>query len=158
MKVSDSASDDDLLTAASAFIIMLHASKNDRKEKKKAVVDDIPVPKQKSLQGQRSQLWPGEGARVWSLWEFLPSDNIRFWTPCGKNRSQNYETEILLRESIPAQECLMITFRFLATGDSYSSLMYTFKMSKQLISKILKKCVVLPFHHFKILTLSTLGE
>jgi len=41
-----------------------------------------------------------------------------------------------LRETISPNVRLTVTLRFLATGDSYTSLMYLFKMSKQLISNI----------------------
>ncbi|KAJ4426931.1 hypothetical protein ANN_26730 [Periplaneta americana] len=40
------------------------------------------------------------------------------------------------REAIPIQERIALTLRYLATGDSYTSLMYLFKMSKQLITRI----------------------
>lgn len=40
------------------------------------------------------------------------------------------------RVAIPAKELLAITLRFLASGDSYQSLHYLFKVSPQLISKM----------------------
>lgn len=40
------------------------------------------------------------------------------------------------RQPISASDRLGVTLRFLATGDSYSSLGYSFKMSKQAISRI----------------------
>lgn len=41
------------------------------------------------------------------------------------------------RESVPAKIRLLITLRYLATGDSFSSLMYLFKVSKPFISIML---------------------
>lgn len=43
------------------------------------------------------------------------------------------------RESVPAKIRLLITPRYLATGDLYSSLMYLFKVSKPFISTMLPK-------------------
>lgn len=48
------------------------------------------------------------------------------------------------RDSIPVKIRLAITLRYLATGDSYRSLHYTFKVSSQSISKIIPEvCLAL---------------
>lgn len=40
-----------------------------------------------------------------------------------------------MRESIPIQERLAVTLRFVASGDSYASLSFLFKISKQTVSR-----------------------
>lgn len=58
------------------------------------------------------------------------------------------------RQAIPAEVRLAITLRFLATGDSYSSLMYLFRVSKQSISvivpQVLKAIITSLKQHVKV--------
>jgi hypothetical protein len=51
-----------------------------------------------------------------------------------KNKISKKDTQ--LRKAIPPEVRLAITLRFLATGDTFTSLQHSFKVSKQLISEI----------------------
>jgi len=63
------------------------------------------------------------------------------------------------REAIPATERFMLTLRFLASGDSYTSLMYTFKISKQLISRIVPEvCSAILRNLKEYVQVSKIGE
>ncbi|CAH1966261.1 unnamed protein product [Acanthoscelides obtectus] len=58
--------------------------------------------------------------------------------------SQISKQDTQLRKAIPAQIRLAITLRYLATGDSYESLHFLFKISPQIISEIIPEvCLAL---------------
>lgn len=53
------------------------------------------------------------------------------------------------RQTIPASLRLAVTLRFLASGDSFTSLMYTFRISKQAISQIVPEVCEAIIHSLK---------
>ncbi|GBN84799.1 hypothetical protein AVEN_212126-1 [Araneus ventricosus] len=62
-----------------------------------------------------------------------PSDFENLLQKVGPHISKQ---ETHLRTPISAQDRLAVTLRFLATGDSYTSLQYLFRISKQSIGRI----------------------
>lgn len=54
-----------------------------------------------------------------------------------------------MRKAIPIQDRLAVTLRFLATGDSFTSLSYLFKFSNQIISNIVHEVCYDLIHELK---------
>lgn len=54
-----------------------------------------------------------------------------------------------MRKTVPIQERLAVTFRILATGDSFVSLSYLFKMANQIISNIIHEVCSALIHVLK---------
>ncbi|XP_023310997.1 putative nuclease HARBI1 [Anoplophora glabripennis] len=65
----------------------------------------------------------------------MSEDHFNYLLERISNRIQKSDTH--LREAIPAQTKLEITLRYLATGDSFKSLEFLFKVPKSTISKFL---------------------
>ncbi|XP_031329847.1 protein ALP1-like [Photinus pyralis] len=64
----------------------------------------------------------------------MSKDDFNFLLRAIKDTISKKDTTF--RRAVPPEERLAVTLRFLATGDSYTSLQYLFKISKQLISEI----------------------
>lgn len=64
----------------------------------------------------------------------MSSEDFEF--SCNEIGPRIHKMDTKLRKAVTVEERLAITLRFLATGDSYTSLQYLFEVSKQLISVI----------------------
>lgn len=62
---------------------------------------------------------------------FTRMSNKNFETLLGMVKPQIEKSDSCFREAIPAEVKLAIALRFLASGDSFASLMYLFRVSKQ---------------------------
>jgi hypothetical protein len=68
---------------------------------------------------------------------FTRMSKTNFYTLLGIVEPKITKQNTRFRESVPAEMKLAITLRYLATGDSFMSLMYLFKVSTQFISSML---------------------
>ncbi|XP_044753817.1 protein ANTAGONIST OF LIKE HETEROCHROMATIN PROTEIN 1-like [Coccinella septempunctata] len=75
----------------------------------------------------------GDGRRFKNFTRMSEAD-FSFLLDAIKDKISRRDTEF--RMAIPAEERLALTLRFLASGDSFTSLQYMWKISKQLISRI----------------------
>ena len=64
----------------------------------------------------------------------MSQEDFNFLLNSVKDKIRKRDTTFRL--AVPPEERLAVTLRFLATGDSFTSLQYLFKISKQLISEI----------------------
>lgn len=68
---------------------------------------------------------------------------------CSELQSRLRRNDTNWRRAITVRERILLTLRFLATGDSYTSLQYLFRISKQSISKIVPEVCDAIIEHLK---------
>lgn len=136
--------EDDLLLAAAAFLVLSESS-NNKKRKREHKCWVRPSLQKRSRYGgnellldlKTDDLLCGELRTDGSFKNFMRMSSSDMEFLLGKIEYLIRKADTNFRIAISAQERLAVTLRFLATGDSYHSLMYLFKISKQAISKII---------------------
>lgn len=130
-------SDSNIIIASAAFIILSQTLKKKRRKRRwwvsnlmqRRIVDNVG----ETMTDMQEQEESGQfhnfcrmASEDFDHLLSLISDKIR-------KSSTNF------RDSIPAYDRLAVTLRFLATGDSYESLMYFTKMSKSTICNVISE-------------------
>jgi hypothetical protein len=126
-------SDEDLLLTSACYLTIKLLS---RKRRKKRRFWERTLFKRRNVYSGTSlmtDLGMEDSSGLKSFCRMSASDFEYLLTVIGPKISKR---DTNCRSAIPVRERLAITLRFLATGDSYTSLMYQFKVSKQLISAI----------------------
>lgn len=117
----------DLLVAAGAFFIICKILKNKKKKSRKVWI---------------RKLYRNRANTILREMDYLHVQNFTRMTASDFEEILNLvgpvimKTDTRLRKAIPAKNRLALTLRFLASGDSFTSLQYLFKISKQSISLI----------------------
>uniref|UniRef100_A0A6P7GSM3 Uncharacterized protein LOC114341864 n=1 Tax=Diabrotica virgifera virgifera TaxID=50390 RepID=A0A6P7GSM3_DIAVI len=132
---------DDEIAAAAAAYIVLSAKKKKRKHKcwvKPSLCDRSEYGGMHLLNVlKKDDVYIGNNKNNGSVKNFLRMSSTDFeWLLCQiAPKIQKEDTNY--RQAISPMERLLLTLRFLATGDSYHSLMYLFKISVSSISRII---------------------
>lgn len=129
-----SGDDDEALLAASAFIIVHLMKKKKRRPRRWWLTAPFLSRNVYSGSDLLKDLEQNDGGHFKTLCRMTPElfqTVLNLVAPKIEKQDTNY------RKAIPAKERLALTLHFLATGNSYSSLAYMFKVSKQSISSII---------------------
>jgi len=134
-------SDDAIIIASACYVIMAHNLKKIKKKKKRRWW--MTKLYQSRLQYRGNNLLSDLKENYMGQFQnFCRMSAEDFKLLLNKIGSKISKQDTVFRPSIPIQERLAIILRFLATGDSYTSLMYLFKVSKQLISNIIPEVCI----------------
>jgi hypothetical protein len=125
-------SDQDVIVAGAAFILMKMLCKT-RKRQKRRWWQRAILKRRYSESDPLTDLRLEDQGGLQIITRMSVSDFEKLATIIGP---QIAKRETNFRKTISINQRLAVTLRFLATGDSYTSLMYHFKFSKQLISTI----------------------
>lgn len=135
--MSSSESDDDLLCASAGFIVLHNLlNKKNRKRRRRRWWMTTPFKNRSSYSASNllDELRNEDSGHFRNFCRMTPEmfdQLLNLLAPKIEKKNTNY------RKAIPAKERLAITLHYLATGNSFTSLAYTFKVSKQLISSII---------------------
>nr|CAH7740519.1 unnamed protein product [Callosobruchus chinensis] len=120
----------DQVTAAAAYLLIINAAKKQRKTKrwwKRTLLRNGPrLSLLTKIEADDSTLFQNFTRMSHTDFEYL----LELITPHIQRQDTNYH------DSISPRMRLAITLRYLATGDSYKSLMYLFQVSYSTISLI----------------------
>lgn len=135
--MADSDSDD--AERAAYFIILSSLLKKKKKKKPKRWSSQLYLNRKRQLTENNTGLLKdlladNKTSGFFKNFTRMSEEDFFLLLNCIKSRIERQNTSY--RKAIPAEERLALTLRFLATGDSFTSLQYLFKVSKQLISEI----------------------
>lgn len=134
--MSSSESDEDLLCASAGFLVVHSLLSKNKKRRRRRWWMTTPFKNRSSYSATNlmDELRNDDAGHFKNFCRMTPENFdqlLNLVAPKIEKKNTNY------RQAIPAKERLAITLHYLATGNSFTSLAYTFKVSKQLISSII---------------------
>ena len=123
------------MTGKNINIIYIHFSNNNKKRKKKRTwARRWMLRRTLGCYSQLLRELADEDPPSYKNWLRMDQHNFNILLSLVEPTLTRQDT--VMREAIPAGERLAITLRYLATGHSFSSLEYVFRVSRHSISKI----------------------
>ncbi|XP_077299877.1 uncharacterized protein LOC143922195 [Arctopsyche grandis] len=145
--------EEDVIIAAAAYIII-----NERKKRKRSCWMRPSLKKRNDREETRAEADPrlDHHLAIAHLQSALGMSSLDFDDLVNKIGPIISRQDTILRLAISVKERLLVTLRFLATGDSYNSMMQLFNISKQAISAMIPEvCAALAMklqHEIKLPT------
>lgn len=124
-------SDSDFIIASAAFIILSQKLKKKRRKRRWWVTNLMQRRVLDNVGETMTHMYEQEESGQFQNFCRMASEDFDHLLSLISDKIRKSSTNF--RDSIPAYDRLAVTLRFLATGDSYESLMYLTKISKSTI-------------------------